>query len=434
MTVIDHIFCGWLLVSAVCVIYKLIIHSLITKRLSFQKKLKTHNPQSVYQQWEFNDLTQPSQPISRYQEDSPPPSPPSFEDFSIPSTHTALTESMSPSITKQDHIIVSEQLSVDKVPNEPSSEVSDFISAMITQANTELSVEKVSNELSSEVADFIIVEKVPNELSSEVADFIPAMITQANTQEENNDKICIRNIQPKNRTSRMDANIPKLFSTKSVNKKVLKTTKDIRLSQEPSLTKYKQYNKMFRRSNPHNDNKPSLKNEILREVGLIHKKTRPTKDKAPVSIISRAINKQMSGTRPKKQVRYEEKKESPVVRRREYKAIPLQIILTKQTITLPQTQSKVQQQRQSKVQQHRQSQAQQQRLSKVQQHRQSQAQQQVICPLKKLPPLRRRPIITNKSSSKSKTPSKSNKTVVSKLQKEVVYCADSEDEFKNLTG
>ena len=424
------------MVSAVCVIYKLIIHSLITKRLSFQKKLKTHNPQSVYQQWEFNDLTQPSQPISRYQEDSPPPSPPSFEDSSLPSP---LTESMSPSITKHHHIILSEQLSVEKVPNEPSSEVSDFISAMITQANTELSVEKVSNELSSEVADFIIVEKVPNELSSEVADFIPAMITQANTQEENNDKICIRNIQPKNRTSRMDANIPKLFSTKSVNKKVLKTTKDIRLSQEPSLTKYKQYNKMFRRSNPHNDNKPSLKNEILREVGLIRKKTRPTKD-----IISRAINKQMSGTRPKKQVRYEEKKESPVVRRREYKAIPLQILLTKQTITLPQTQSKVQQQRQSKVQQHRQSQAQQQRLSKVQQHIQSKVQQQKqskvqqhnIRPLKKLPPLRRRPIITNKSFSKSKTPSKSTKpkSVVSKLQKEVVYCADSEDEFKNLTG
>ena len=420
MTVIDHIFCGWLLVSAVCVIYKLIIHSLITKRLSFQKKLKTHNPQSVYQQWEFNDLTQPSQPISRYQEDSPPPSPPSFEDSPLPSSPTApasLTESMSPSITKQDHIIVSEQLSVDKVPNEPSSEVSDFISAMITQANTELSV-----------------EKVPNELSSEVPDFIPAMITQPNTQEGNNDKICISNIQPKNRTHRMDANIPKLFSTKSVNKKVLKTTKDIRLSQEPSLTKYKQYNKMFRRSNPHNDNKPSLKNEILREVGLIRKKTRPTKDKAPVSIISRAINKQMSGTRPKKQVRYEEKKESPVVRRREYKAIPLQILLTKQTITLPQTQSKVQQQRQSKVQQHRQSQAQQQRLSNIQQHRHSKVQQQAIRPLKKLPPLRRRPIITNKSSSKSKKPSKSNKTVVSKLQKEVVYCADSEDEFKNLTG
>ena len=174
---------------------------------------------------------------------------------------------MSPSITKHHHIILSEQLSVEKVPNELSSEVADFIivekvpnelssevadfiPAMITQANTELSVEKVSNELSSEVADFIIVEKVPNELSSEVADFIPAMITQANTQEENNDKICIRNIQPKNRTSRMDANIPKLFSTKSVNKKVLKTTKDIWLSQEPSLTKYKQYNKMFRRSNP----------------------------------------------------------------------------------------------------------------------------------------------------------------------------------------
>ena len=157
-----------------------------------------------------------------------------------------------------------------------------------------------------------------------------------------------------------------------------------------------------------------MKNEILREVGLIHKKTRPTKD-----IISRAINKQMSGTRPKKQVRYEEKKES-IVRRREYRAIPVQIILTKQTITLPQ--------RHSKVQQHRQSQA--------QQHRQSNIQQQVIRPLKKLPPLRRRPIITNKSSSKSKKPSKSTKpkTVVSKLQKEVVYCADSEDEFKNLTG
>ena len=385
------------MVSAVCVIYKLIIHSLITKRLSFQKKLKTHNPQSVYQQWEFNDLTQPSQPISRYQEDSPPPSPPSFEDSPLPS---APTESMSPSITKHHHIILSEQLSVEKVPN----------------------------ELSSEVPNFIIVEKVPNEPSSEVPDFIPAMITQANTQEENNDKICIRNIQPKNRTHRMDANIPKLFSTKSVNKKVLKTTKDIWLSQEPSLTKHKQYNKMFRRSNPHNDNKPSLKNEILREVGLIHKKTRPTKDKAPVSILSRAITKQMSGTRPKKQVRYEEKKESPVVRRKEYKAIPLQIILTKQTITLPQTHSKVQQHRQSQAQQHRQSKVQQQKQSKVQQHN--------IHPLKKLPPLRRRPIITNKSFSKSKKPSKSTKpkTVVSKLQKEVVFCADSEDEFKNLTG
>jgi len=329
------------------------ILSPVIKPMKKKKKLKTHNPHSMYQQWEFNDLTQPSQPIARYQEDSPPPSPPSL-----------LSSPAEP--------IIEQCLVIHDKPVEQSS---------------------VTNNVP------VSVEQCP--------DFIPAMITQPDTQEstvqdtvQTSDKICIKNIKPKNRTCRMDTNVPKLFSSKSADRKVIKTTKDIKILSQEASEKPRTFNKMFRRSNPQHIEKEA----ILQGVGLVHKK-------APVSIISKAITKQLSGKRPKKKVRYEEnevkpkkvrseeKKETP--RRREYKAIPLQIVLTKQTI--PQ--------------------------------KQRHPAPPVIHPLKKLPPLRRKPIVT-KSSSKVHSKGSKPTTLVSKLKqsKEIVYCADSDDEFKDLSG